>query len=230
MRRPTDASAMTGQPSRTAALQAMLVSAGLLAAAAAERRPYKKVARAKAQEHTQDALIDAATDEFFAGNWLQVSLESLSAKAGVTKQTLLRHFGSKDGLLMQALARGATQVRDQRWSTPTGDVAGAVANLLDHYEAWGERSIRIGEWQRGPAMLGMLSRVARQVHYEWIEYAFAPWLQDIDEPARTRRRAALIALCDVQTWWTMSHDLELERAEVHATLTDTIERLLAEAR
>ncbi len=210
-----------------AAAPVVFAYAGMIAAA--DRRPYKKVARAKAQERTQDALIDAATDEFFEGNWLQVSLETLSAKAGVTKQTLLRHFGSKDGLLMQALMRGATQVHDQRWSTPTGDVAGAVENLLDHYQAWGERSIRIGEWQRGPAMLGMLSRGARQVHYEWVEHAFAPWLQDVREPARARRRAALIALCDVQTWWIMSHDLGLERAEVHATLTDAIERLLAEA-
>lgn len=204
----------------------VFICAGMIAAV--DRRPYKKVARAKAQERTQDALIAAATDEFFEGNWLQASLESLSAKAGVTKQTLLRHFGSKDGLLMQALIRGATQVRDQRWSAPTGDVAGAVENLLDHYEAWGERSIRIGEWQRGPAMLGMLSRGARQVHYEWVEYAFAPWLQDVEEPVRTRRRAALIALCDVQTWWIMSHDLGLERSEIHATLTHAIERLLAE--
>ena len=188
--------------STLAAGPVILVCAGMTATG--DRRPYKKVARAQAQERTQDALIEAATDEFFEGNWLKASLESLSAKAGVTKQTLLRNFGSKDGLLVQALIRGATQVRDQRWSAPAGDIPGVVENLLDHYAAWGERSIRIGEWQRGPALLGMLSRGARQVHYEWVEYAFAPWLEGVEEPARTRRRAALIALCDVQTWWIFS--------------------------
>jgi AcrR family transcriptional regulator len=212
---------------KLAAGPVVLVYAGMTATG--DRRPYKKVARAERQERTQDALIEAATDEFFEGNWLKSSLQSLSAKAGVTKQTLLRNFGSKDGLLAQALMRGAAQIRDQRWSAPAGDVPGVVENLLDHYEQWGERSIRIGEWQRGPAMLGMLSRGARQVHYEWVEYAFAPWLKDAKEPARSRRRAALIALCDVQTWWIFSHDLGLERAEIHATLTDAIERLLGEA-
>ncbi len=195
-----------------------------------DRRPYNKVVRKQAQERTRDALLDAATDEFIEGHWLKTSLESLSAKAGVTKQTLLRHFGSKDGLLLQALTRSAAQIRDQRWSSPTDDVAGAVENLLDHYEAWGERSLRIGAWQSGPAMLAMIARGARQVHYEWVEYAFARWLEDLDVEARERRRAALIALCDVQTWWILSHDLGLQRSEINAILTDLIERLLSEAK
>jgi AcrR family transcriptional regulator len=190
------------------------------------QRPYKQVARAQAQERTRDALLDCATDEFFEGNWLKTSLKSLSAGAGVTKQTLLRHFGSKDGLLAQAMMRGVSQVRDQRWRTPIGDIEGAVDNLLDHYEEWGERSMRIGAWQRGPAVLARFSQVARQVHYEWVEYAFGPWLEPLNRQARTRRRAALIALCDLQTWWIFSHDLELSRPEIRAVLVELIERVI----
>jgi AcrR family transcriptional regulator len=193
-----------------------------------KQRPYKQVARAQAQEQTRDALLDAASDEFFEGHWLKTSLESLSAKAGVTKQTLLRHFGSKDGLLMQALMRGAAQAREQRWSTPTDDIAGAIDNVLDHYEAWGERSMRMGAWQSGPTILAMISQAARQFHYDWVAYAFGQWLEDLSEEAHARRRAALIVICDVQTWWILSHDLGLPRTEVHAILTDLAERLLAE--
>lgn len=194
-----------------------------------KQRPYKQVARAQAQERTREALLDCATDEFFKGNWLKTSLKSLSARAGVTKQTLLRHFGSKDGLLMQAMMRGAAQVRDQRWRAPVGDISGAVDNLLEHYDEWGERSMRIGAWQRGPAVLVMFSQVARQVHYDWVEYAFAPWLEPLRGDARERRRAALIMLCDLQSWWILSHDLELARSEVHAILVDLIGRVLSEA-
>jgi AcrR family transcriptional regulator len=192
------------------------------------QRPYKQVARAQAQERTRDALLACATDEFFEGNWLKTSLKSLSARAGVTKQTLLRHFGSKDGLLMQAMMRGVAQVRDQRWQAPVGDISGAVDNLLEHYDEWGERSMRIGAWQRGPAVLVMFSQVAREVHYDWVEYAFAPWLEPLSGQARERRRAALIALCDLQTWWIFSHDLELPHSEVHTTLVDLIEHVVGE--
>jgi AcrR family transcriptional regulator len=204
--------------------------AALQSISLSSRRPYKKKARALAQERTREALLDAADEEFFNHQWQKTSLQTLAAKAGVTKQTLLRNFESKDGLLLHALLRGYSKVRDQRWSAPTGDIAGTVENLIDHYEEWGERSLRIGAWQQsGPALLAKLSQAARQVHYDWVEYAFAPWLAPLDGEARVRRRAALIALCDVHTWWLLSHDLGLERAEVQATLTDTIERLLAPA-
>lgn len=191
-------------------------------------REYKQVERAKAQERTREALIAAATDEFFEGNWLKSTLDSLSHKAGVTRQTLLRHFGSKDGLLMQSLIRGASQVRDQRWSTPTIDIPGAVDNVIDHYEEWGERSVRIGAWQRGPTVLALFANAARQIHYDWVEHAFARWLEGFDDKTRARRRAILVVLCDVQTWWILSNDLGLPRREVHAILTDQIERALEE--
>jgi AcrR family transcriptional regulator len=174
-------------------------------------------------------LLEAAANEFYNDRWQRTSLEALAARAGVTKQTLLRHFGSKDGLLLQALMRGASQVIGQRWSSPKGDVAGAVENLLDHYNAWGERSLRIGAWQSGPPMLAKLSQVARQVHYDWVEHAFGPCLEGLEDAARDQRRAALIALCDVHTWWLLSHELGLERAQVRATLIDAIEGVVAAA-
>jgi AcrR family transcriptional regulator len=190
------------------------------------RRPYKQEARAASTQRTREALLDAADQELYADRWRQASLDSLARKAGVTKQTLLRHFGSKDGLLLQALGRGAIDVFNQRFDPPSADIGGAVENLLDHYHAWGERSLRIGAWQRGPTTLAKLSQLARQAHYNWVEHAFGQWLEPLEEQTRRRRRAALIALCDVNTWWLLSHDLELSRAEMQATLTDGIERLL----
>jgi AcrR family transcriptional regulator len=194
-----------------------------------EPRRYKQVARAQAREHTRDALLNAADEEFYRGSWPNASLEALAKRAGVTKQTLLRHYGSKEGLLLHMLVRSATQVHDQRWSAPRGDISGVVDNLLDHYEVWGERSLRIGAWLNGgSSLLSMFSRAAREVHYNWVAHAFGPSLESLEGQARARRRAALIAICDVQTWWLFSHDLKLERSEIHAILTDMIDRTLVE--
>jgi len=194
-------------------------------------RPYKQVARAQAQQRTREALMDAALGEFFEGSWEKASLETLASTAGVTKQTLLRHFGSKDGLLMQALAGRGAELVNQRWSAPRGDVEGAVNNVLDHYEEWGERSLRIGAWlQSGPPALAQLSLAARQLHYNWVDYAFGPQLEHLEGQERVRCRAALIVLCDVQTWWLLSNGLGFERSAILATLTNAIERLLAEKR
>jgi AcrR family transcriptional regulator len=186
------------------------------------------VARERAQQRTHDALLDAAEEELYRDNWQQTTLEALATKAGVTKQTLLRHFGSKDGLLLQTVMRGAAKVLKQRWSAEPGNVEDAVENLLEHYETWGERSLRVGAWQSGPAALAKLSQGARQVHYEWVDFAFGPQLERLAEPHRGRQRAALIALCDVHAWWLLAHDLALDRTELRATLSNAIERLLAE--
>jgi AcrR family transcriptional regulator len=192
-------------------------------------RPYKQVARAQAAQRTREALMDAALWEFFEGQWDKASLTAVAKRAGFTKQTLLRHFGSKEGLLMQAMATRGAQSLNQRWSSPVGDVEGAVNNVLDHYEQWGERSLRIGAWlQSGPPALARLSQAAREMHYNWIEYAFAPQLEGLEGQERVRTRAALIVLCDVQTWWLLHNDLGFTRAEVLATLTPAIERLLGE--
>jgi AcrR family transcriptional regulator len=189
-------------------------------------RSYTQVARAEAQERNRDALIDAAAEAFFSGRWEQVSLTEMAVSAGVTKQTLLRHFGSKQQLLEQMLERGYDQVRDQRWAAPTDDVPGAVDNLLDHYERFGDRAMAIGSGVN-PAV-AELGRAARQMHYDWVDYVFGEWLRRKRGQLRTRCRIALIALCDVQVWWLWSHDLGLTRAQVRATLIQAIEKQLQE--
>lgn len=189
-------------------------------------RPYRQTARAERQDRTRDALLDAADTAFFLGQWEQISLTEMAAAASVTKQTLLRHFGSKEGLLEQAAARGLQRVRDQRWSAPTRDLPGAVDNLLDHYEEVGERAMKIPAGNGGGAAMAEIGRGARQLHYDWVEHAFGAWLNQRQGKARARDRAALIALCDVHTWWLLSHDLALPRPEVRATLIRAIGSLL----
>jgi AcrR family transcriptional regulator len=194
-----------------------------------DRRQYKQVAREEAQQRTREALLEAAIDEFYADRWSKVSLTALATRAGVTKQTLLRHFGSKEGLLIQALVRSAAQVLDERWNAPVGDVDGAIENLLDHYEIWGPRARRIGAWQDAPSVLAKLSQTGRQVHYQWIEFVFAPQLEGLDEAAFSRLRAELIVVCDVQTWWILANDIALPRDEVKTILIGMVERAVSGA-
>lgn len=186
-----------------------------------------KVARAEAEERTRAALLDAADEAFLSGPWEQATLDAIARAAGVTKQTLLRHFGSKEGLLEQGLRRAVHKVEEQRFGVPINDIAGAVDNLLEHYEAVGGRAMRSSNLELDGS-LADLGRRARQLHYDWVELAFGGWLAAASASQRRRLRAALIAICDVQAWWVLSHDLQLSRAEVRATLILTITRLLGE--
>ncbi len=60
---------------------------------------------------TPERILDAALVSIAAKGYDGTSLDSLAVGLGVTKQTLLHHFGSKDGLLRALLGRSAAEVR-----------------------------------------------------------------------------------------------------------------------
>jgi AcrR family transcriptional regulator len=188
-------------------------------------RQYAKQARAEMEDRTRAALLDAAERLFFERGWEATSLEAVAAEAGVTKQTLLRHFGSKSGLLEHAFARAFENVRDQRWDVPGDDVERAVDNLLEHYEAVGDRALKIDAMAGVDAVAEWVQR-SRELHYEWVGHAFGAFLGPLRGRDLERRHAGLIAVCDVHTWHLLRHQLGLTRADVRATLVLTIRGLL----
>lgn len=68
---------------------------------------------------------------------VDLTLDAVAARAGVGVRTVLRHFGSRDGLLDAVLAAGRAQVEAER-RAPAGDLAAALTALLAHYERRGD--------------------------------------------------------------------------------------------
>ncbi|MGA7703996.1 MAG: TetR/AcrR family transcriptional regulator [Solirubrobacteraceae bacterium] len=199
------------------------------------KRPYKKVARAKAQERTRETLLQAAAEEVEKDRWTQTSLEAVAERAGVTKQTALRHFGSKQGLLDAVISRTTSTVVKERDQAPIGDILGAVSNLVGHYERYGDLVLRMLPYRDavvrviGSEHLGSLRRVVdrgHEVHEDWVLRTFAPQLAELDPAARRRRLAQLVAVCDVYVWKVLRRDLDLDTDQVEAALAEMLERLL----
>lgn len=193
-------------------------------------RTYRQGARAESTRRTREALFTEARRVFFTGRWGDTSLEEIAAAAGTTKQTLLRHFGSRQGLFDEAVEYWRARVDGQRDAAPVGDVPGAVDNLLDHYEEAGPIVLQLlaaAEGAGGGAMAAQL-QAGRETHYAWVDRVFAPYLDHLTPAARTCRRAALIAACDVFTWRILALDLGLPRHQVRRTLIQTIDGLVAE--
>jgi AcrR family transcriptional regulator len=192
-----------------------------------ESRPYKQVARAQSQQRTRDALLDVADEEFSAGRWTKASLDAMAARAGVTKQTVLRHFGSKDGLLEAAIRRTSEIVRRERAHAPTGEIPGAVHNLVVHYERWGNAVLRLLAEEHRGSLVRKLADRGRDVHYEWVEQTFGPQLAGLDEQTRRRRKAQLVTVCDVHMWKLFRHDLHFSVSDTEAALREIIEGVVA---
>ena len=185
-------------------------------------RPYRMVARAEAAASTHARIVDAALARFSERPYDDVSLADVARDAEVTVQTVLRRFGSKEGLAEAATALGLERVRAQRWAAPSGDVDGALRALLEHYEEWGERSLRfLAQEERVPAMRRVVS-AARALHHEWVDHVFAGRLARGRGAARVRLRARLVAVTDVCVWKVLRRDLGLDPATVAATLRELV--------
>jgi AcrR family transcriptional regulator len=192
------------------------------------KRVYRMGARAEAAEERRRRILDAVIGLHMERYYDQISLDDVAKRAGVTVQTVLRRFGSKDGLIEAASEAARERVISQRDEAPVGDIAGAVKNLVDHYEEWGESSLRLlAQEDRVPAFR-KATDAGRTLHYEWVGRTFAPLLVERSGEARERLLAELVAVCDVYFWKVLRLDLGLGREQTELALREMVFALKGE--
>lgn len=179
-------------------------------------------ARADAVEATRARLMQAGLDAFEAHAYDEVTIAAVARAAGVSHQTLLNHFGSKEGLYLALVESVGGRIAQLRATAVAGDVDSIVGALMDQYEEFGDGNARAATLnERMPAVAAMLDE-ARAYHQRWLAEMFADRLP-ASGAARREALAALHAATDVFTWRLLRRDLGLSR---RAT-ADTITRLLA---
>jgi AcrR family transcriptional regulator len=186
------------------------------------------VARAESVAATGERILDAAVELFWELSEEPISLDEVARRAGVSVQTVIRRFGGRDGLLAAAAGRETERVRRQRAEAPVGDAAGAVRVLVDHYEAMGDRVLRLlAEEGRIPGFGEVVDR-GRALHREWCARVFAPALEGRAGVERDRRLAQLVTVCDVYSWKLLRRDAGLSRRQTELALVELLNPLLEE--
>jgi AcrR family transcriptional regulator len=190
---------------------------------AAAKRPYRMAARAEAAEATRVRLLTAAWEEFAIRPYEEVLLTEVAERAEVTVQTLHLRFGSKEELFTASFVAWGMPVIESREEAPVGDVAGAVANLFDHYEPHGAAILRmLSQEERIPAVAEM-TEAGRQYHRAWVEKTFAPQLEGLKGKVRLRRVATLALATDVLAWRFLRHHSGLSRAEAERAVVEAVD-------
>jgi AcrR family transcriptional regulator len=190
-------------------------------------RPYRMRARAEAAAETRRRILRAVLDLHVERFHDQITLEDVALRAGVTVQTVLRHFGSRDRLVTAAAEQATSEILAQRYAAPIGDVDGAVENLLYHYEEWGRTALRLLAQEERFPQLRALADGGRAAHYAWVERTFGPFLAETSDPLL---RPKLIALTDVFTWKLLQLDLGLDRTGTGSALADMIRAVVGDGR
>jgi AcrR family transcriptional regulator len=183
------------------------------------------VARAKSTAATGERILDAATEVFWELPGERISLDEVARRAGVSTQTVIRRFGGRDDLLAVASEREMDRVRNQRDQAPTGDPEAAVRVLVDHYEAFGDRALKLlAEEERLPRIAELAAR-GRTYHREWCARVFAPALDRLAGVARRRRLAQIVAVCDVYMWQLLRRESRLSRRQTERALVELLQPL-----
>ena len=189
-------------------------------------RSYRMSARADSAAETGDRILDSAVRLFWEG--APLSLESVADSADVSVRTVIRRFGSKDGLMRAAIARESARTRSQRDEAPIGDVPGALAVLVEHYENMGDRVLTLLAQEGRLDGLDEIVESGRRLHRDWCARVFAPTLHRLHGVERRRRRAQLVAICDVYTWKLLRRDAGLSRSQTETALVELLTPMLGE--
>jgi AcrR family transcriptional regulator len=183
-------------------------------------------ARAKAAEATREKILDAAEAAFDEGPLDSFTLAAIAERSGVTAQTILRRFGSRDGLLLAMLVHTGVKMGRNREGAPAGNIPAAIGILVDHYDKFGERILRLlGAEDQSPELRTMTD-IGRAYHREWCEEIFAAGLEGLRGAKRERRVAQFVAVTDIYFWKLLRLDRELSPRQTKLAMRELIEPLM----
>ena len=175
-------------------------------------------ARAQAVDATRRRIVDALIALVGERPFAEVTLDTVAERAGVSVQTVLRQFGSRDGLFAEAMDAAMVDAEDER-RTPPGDVAAAVRIVVDHYERRGQTALLMLAQEGYDDVARKATDRGKAMHRDWVRESFAPVTDD------EALLDLLVVATDVYTWKLLRRDLGLSEQE---TVT-AMRRLIAGA-
>jgi AcrR family transcriptional regulator len=197
---------------------------------AATKRPYRMQARAKATEATREKILDAVEVAFEELLFDEITLTAIAERAGVSVQTILRHFESREGLFTASLMHTGAKMAGDRGVVPVGDLDEILGTLVDHYEKFGDRVLRMLAQEEREPTLRVLADLGREFHLQWCKQAFAPALAGLRGAKRERRIAQFVTGTDIYVWKLLRRDRGLSQAQTKLAMRELLEPLTGPSR
>jgi AcrR family transcriptional regulator len=185
-------------------------------------RAYSQTKRAEATERSRSVILKAAQELFRDEGRFELPLDEVAERAGCSERTVLRHFGSKEGLMVAAIAAAEQAVTESRAARP-GDVAGAIRRLVGHYEETGDQVLGWLSLADRYPLVRQATESGTRLHEAWVEAVFGPDLEPLDRPERRLRKAVLTSVTDVYLWELLRRRQGLGRRATEAAMLDLVE-------
>ena len=188
-------------------------------------RSYVMTTRADAVAQTRERILRAALRRTDRLPLSTVTLADIAADAGVSVQTVLRQFGSRDGVIDAGIELALGEITEER-QAPRDDLPGAMSVLLDHYEARGDSAILLLGQEVSDPHAARITAQGRATHRAWIEDVFTPQLDEVTGSEREEMIDMLVITTDAYTWKILRRDRGLSRKVVERRMLRLVEAVL----
>lgn len=183
-------------------------------------------ARAEAAAQTGRDILTATVALWRERALDKITLQDIAARAGVSVQTVIRRFGSKEGVVEACIEGDVAEVRMERDRAGAGDVDGALDILLEHYERDGDAILRTLGLEDKLEAARAVSDAGRKQHRAWCARVFGPFLPASDAEHYDRRLDAFVAVSDLYVWKLLRRDLGRTVEETRRSLRVLIDGLV----
>lgn len=192
-----------------------------------EPRPYRQVARAAATADTGRRIVDAFEAALRARPVDAITLDQIATAAGTTRQTVIRLFGGKDGLLEAFAVKMASDVTARRALPDRPSARQATRVVVADYEIVGDFIVRLlAEEERHPVLTPFLDS-GRAAHRAWCAGTFATALP-ADPAEREAMVTQIVIAFDVYTWKLLRRDFHYPLEKTEALIAALIAKIVNE--
>ncbi len=188
-------------------------------------RPYSMAKRGEQATATRKRIVDAARG-LISSQAPDFTLALVAEAAGTSVQTVLRAFGSKEGLIIEAVIGSLSS----EYATPAPaprSVHEAVGQVFDEFEENGDRLMwMLANEHRVDGLAAVIAR-GRAIHRERVTSVFADRLAEYGAADHRRVVAALLVATDAYVWKLLRRDLGFGREAAEAVVERIINGVFA---
>ena len=190
-------------------------------------RGYRMAARARAAERTGHDILAATAALWRERPMDEITLAAIAKRAGVSVRTVIRRFGSRDGVIAACIETDAAGIRTERDQAPAGDVVAAVDVLLSHYERDGDAVLRTLVLEDSLPAARAIVQAGREAHRAWCSRVFAPYLPPSAGDAHDVRLDAFVAATDLYAWKLLRRDLRRSPEQTRQVMRALVDGIAA---
>lgn len=172
-----------------------------------KKRSYHMSARADQVARNDKKIMDAVAELWLELPMPELTLEKVAARSGVTVRTILRKYGSKEGLIKSLIENDGGRFTSNRMQVTPGNLPDILDALLEEYELMGDAIIRTLTVEYEFPSTAVILEKARSIHREWCEFVFSPFLPDQSSDQYEIVLSSFIVATEFYLWKLMRKDL-----------------------